>query len=234
MKKERFLTFIILFALVSCLSLGQSTVKETRNVRNFTKVSFGVAGNLYINLGSEYKVILEGRSDFLEKVETEVSEGRLVIKMASWRFSIRNERITAYVTMPEIEGLSVSGSGRAEIQDDVITTSLSLNVSGSGKIYTADVEVRELNSRISGSGDIIIDGDGKADNADISISGSGNFTGETIELGDLSASISGSGDCFCNVSESLDARISGSGNITYTGSPRINARVSGSGHVRSR
>ncbi len=234
MKKERLFAFIILFVLASCLSFGQSTVEETRNVKNFTKVNFGVAGNLYINLGSEFKVVLEGRSDFLNRVETEVSGDRLIIKLDSWRFSLRDERITAYITMPEINGLSVSGSGRAEIKDYVRTNSLSLNVSGSGKLYTSGIEVKNLNCGISGSGDVIIEGGGKADDGDISISGSGNFTGETITLGLLSARISGSGSCHCNVSESLNASISGSGNITYTGNPKINARISGSGRVRSR
>ncbi|MFO7622373.1 MAG: head GIN domain-containing protein [Bacteroidales bacterium] len=235
MKKVKlYLASAVLFAVICFPAFSQTDSRETRNARNFSRISYGVPGTLYVSLGSEYKVVIEGRSDILREIETEVTGDRLVIKQRNWRFSMRDTRITVYVTMPEISGLSVSGSGRAEIKDPVTTGRLDLSVSGSGRLYTSKVDVKELKCSISGSGDIIMDNGGRADEADISISGSGNFTGESLTADEMSARISGSGSCSCNVSESLNASISGSGNITYSGNPRINARVSGSGRVRSR
>ncbi|MBW6501817.1 MAG: DUF2807 domain-containing protein [Bacteroidales bacterium] len=235
MKKVKlYLASAVLFAVICFPAFSQADSRETRNTGNFSRISYGVPGTLYVSLGSEYKVVIEGRKDILREIETEVTGDRLVIKHRNWRFSMRDTRITVYVTMPEISGLSVSGSGRAEIKDPVTTGRLDLSVSGSGRLYTSKVDVKELRCAISGSGDIIMDNGGRADEADISISGSGNFTGESLIAEELSARISGSGSCSCNVSESLSASISGSGNITYSGNPRINARVSGSGRVRSR
>ncbi len=52
--------------------------------------------------------------------------------MENWRFNF-NEKVNAYVTLPELTGLSVSGSGKAEILDPIKDADdLSLNVSGSG------------------------------------------------------------------------------------------------------
>ena len=48
---------IIALTLTNGLSNGQSIVKETRDVSGFTKVSFGVSGNLYINFGSEFNFL---------------------------------------------------------------------------------------------------------------------------------------------------------------------------------
>ncbi len=234
MSKFKFCPALIILLLSVSSTFGQGTSRETRNERDFTRISYGISGNLYVNIGPEFKVVLEGRNDILREVETSVTGGRLVIRQRNWRFSMRDQRVTAYVTMPSIDGLSVSGSGRAEIKDRVSSDALSLSVSGSGKIYAGDVEVRNLNCSISGSGDIVLEGRGEARTAEIGISGSGNYAGESFTVRDLSARISGSGSCYCKVSETLEASISGSGNITYAGSPRINARVSGSGRVRSR
>jgi len=234
MSKFKFCPALIILIISSSLAFGQGGSRETRSERDFTRISYGIPGNLYVNIGPEYKVVLEGSSDMLREVETTVSGGRLVIRQKNWRFFMRNQRVTAYVTMPSIDGLSVSGSGRAEIKDRVRSDALSLNVSGSGKIYSAGVEVRNLDCRISGSGDIVLEGMGEARTAEIGISGSGNYSGESFTIRDLSVRISGSGNCYCTVSETLDASVSGSGNINYAGNPKINARVSGSGRVRSR
>jgi hypothetical protein len=235
MKKGIILSvFILSIAVFSCYSTGQSTATETRDLKGFTKVNFGVAGNLYINIGPVFKVVLEGDRSDLDDIVTEVSGGKLVIKKENWRMNL-NERVTVTITMPEINGLGVSGSGRAEIRDDVNASELSLSVSGSGRLYTTDMALSNLDCSISGSGDIIIGGEGNAKTADISISGSGNYSGERLKIGSADVRISGSGNCTCNVTESLKGTVSGSGNVTYYGNAaKIDTRVSGSGHVRSR
>ena len=232
MKRMIFISAIILIFASAGTVKAQSDTKETREVKGFTKVSFGVSGNLYINFGPEFKVVLEGDRKYLDEIITEVSGTRLVIKKENWRFHF-DEKVTVYVTMPEIEGLGVSGSGKAEIKDAVKSDELNLSVSGSGKLYANEISVSNLDCSISGSGDIIL-GNGTASKTGISVSGPGNFTGESVKINTADIHISGSGNCTCNVTESLIASVSGSGNVTYEGNPRVDAHVSGSGKVRSR
>jgi hypothetical protein len=232
--KKAILSAVFLTIVIFSASLASGQTKETRNVNDFTKVSFGVAGNLFINIGPEFKLVIEGDSKILDEVETVVSGDRLIIKKENWRFSFNDEKVTVILTMPEIEGLGVSGSGKAQIMDPVKANKLNLSVSGSGKLMTADLNVDELDCGISGSGDIILGSGGSIDNGTIGISGSGGFSGEAVEIDHLRVSVSGSGNCHCRAGDSLDASISGSGNVTYVGNPRVNARVSGSGHVRSK
>jgi hypothetical protein len=234
MKRGVILSLFILSVIATAgFSKGMETVKETRDLKGFTKVSFGVSGSLFINLGSDFKVVLEGDKALLDDILTDVSGGKLVIKKENWTMSM-NEKVTVYITMPAIAGLGVSGSGKAEILDVVKNSELNLSVSGSGKLYTGGIEVTNVDCSISGSGDIIIGGSGNASNGEISISGSGNYSGDPLKIGKAGISISGSGSCSCNVSESLKASVSGSGNVTYLGNPKIDARVSGSGRVRSK
>jgi hypothetical protein len=225
--------FVVSFVLTTALASAQS--KETRNVKDFKKVSFGVSGDLFIKIGPEFRLTIEGDKRALDEIETIVSGDRLTIKRENWRFSFNdNNRVTINVTMPSLEGVGVSGSGKAQIMDPVESDHLSLSVSGSGKLMTDDLNVDDLNCGISGSGDIILGSGGSVDKGDISISGSGGFSGDEIEIDHLEVSISGSGNCRCKAGDSLEAHVSGSGNVTYSGNPKVDARVSGSGHVRSR
>jgi hypothetical protein len=225
--------FLVTITFTTGFLKGQTVNKETRNLSGFTKVNFGVSGDLYINIGSEFKVVLEGDKSLLDEIETEVTGSKLVIHKESWH-SHGNEKVIVYITMPELTGLGVSGSGKAEIKDAVKAENLDFSVSGSGRIQTAGLALGKLNVGISGSGDVIIGGTGEAASADIDISGSGNYSGETLRIANAEFSISGSGSCKCNVTDNLEARVSGSGNITYLGTPKIDARVSGSGKVRSK
>jgi hypothetical protein len=234
MKKTMIISAIlVVITMTTGFSNSRSIAKETREVSDFSKINFGVSGNLYISFGSDFKVVLEGEQDLLDDIITEVSGGKLVIKKDNWRFSM-NDKVTVYITMPEIKGLGVSGSGKAEIKDAVKTGNIDLSVSGSGKILTTDVVATDMKCSISGSGDIIFGGSGNVSRADISISGSGSYIGEPLKIEDAEISISGSGSCSCNASESLTAHVSGSGNVTYLGNPKVDARVSGSGRIRSK
>jgi hypothetical protein len=225
------------FVVVLCIATGnliaQSSDKVTRSVSGFTEVGFGIAGNLFIKTGPEFSVVLEGDRKYIDEVETIIKGNKLVIRKTNYRF-FDNEKVDVYITMPELKGLGVSGSGVAKVEDNLKTASLYLDVSGSGRIIAPDINTEKFESSISGSGNINVKGGGEIAKGDISISGSGNFSGETVKFKTLEARISGSGSCTCNVAESLDASISGSGSVNYSGNPKVNARVSGSGRVRSR
>ena len=213
---------------------GQSG-KETRNVSDFSEVGFGVAGNLFIKIGSTFSVVLEGDKDYLEVIETVVKNGKLIIRAEDHNFfNFNNHHADVYITMPLLKALGVSGSGKATVEDPIKAESLSLNVSGSGKIVINELKATELNGGISGSGDIVLNGSGEVQKGDFSVSGSGSFRGDNVKIADLEVRISGSGNCSCNVSDNLKASVSGSGNVWYSGNPRLDVRSSGSGHVRSK
>jgi hypothetical protein len=234
MKRTIIYSVMILMAIIitTGLSAGQ-TGKETRKVSDFKEISFGVAGNLYVKLGNQFSVVLEGDRDYIEEIETYVRDGKLIIrKENNWNFN--NGKVDCYITMPSISGLGVSGSGKARIESAVEADKFSMSVSGSGKVYVGDLEADTFDASISGSGDLIIEGKGTADSGKISISGSGNYNGEGFEIDHLTVNVSGSGNCSCKAGDTLIARISGSGDVYYSGNPKIDARASGSGHIRSR
>jgi hypothetical protein len=246
---KRFITLLVL--LVSGFAFAQT--KETRNVGTFTKISFRTAGKLILKQGSPQSVVLEGDQETLSKIETDVDGSRLTIGRENhWRdWSWRDEkRITAYVTVADIEALNVSGSGDLEGQGKFTTGDLELKVSGSGSI---DIEVDakgQLEADVSGSGDLSIKGSGQSlessvsgsgkvnvtaaisGKADVSVSGSGKVTaGGTAQ--EIKATISGSGKVMAaNLEVSkCEVRISGSGDVEINVKDSLDANISGSGSV---
>lgn len=229
MKKSFALAAILVFVVQ--LAQAQTPYTERRDVSGFTAVGFAVSGEVIIDLGDTYSVVLEGDEDYINEIETKVYGSELRIKRDKW-FDTGNKKVIVRITMPALDGISVSGSGRVKVNDPLKGGDLDIAVSGSGKAILQEVALNNIECSISGSGSLIIEGDGTAKRLEINISGSGGYLGGATRVETMEASISGSGSCDCYVTGKLTAAISGSGNITYAGNPKIDAAISGSGRVR--
>jgi hypothetical protein len=231
MKKSFALAVILAFAVQ--LAQAQTPYTERRDVSGFSEVGFGVAGEVIIDLGTTYSVVLEGDRDYIKEIETKVYGDQLRIKRDNW-FDTGNRKVVVRITLPALDGISVSGSGKVTVNDPLKGGDLDVAVSGSGKAFLREVELNNVECSISGSGSLNIDGDGTVKRLEINISGSGDYLGGATRVETMEASISGSGSCDCYVTGKLEAAISGSGNIIYSGNPKIDAAVSGSGKVRTK
>ena len=222
---------LLLISATGLAALAQN--KETRDVRDFDEIMMRVPGKVLITQGDKYEVVLEGDADLLDDVDTEVRSGRLNIKSNRrngwWRGSSR-DRLTVYVTVKELNGAFISGSGDIISQNTLKTDDFTASISGSGDIEL-ELDAEYVQAKISGSGNIELAGE--SDRARLSISGSGKFLAEKLVVGDYDISMSGSGRGSVHVNGDLDVSISGSGKIYYMGKPTsVNTKVSGSGSVR--
>lgn len=229
MKKILILAVLMIFAVQA--SRAQTAYTEKRQVSGFSEVSFAVSGEALITLGKDYRVELEGDRDYVNEIITEVVGDELRIRRDKW-FDSGNRKVIVRITMPAIDGISVSGSGSVRVNDPLRGDELDVAISGSGKAFIHDVALGEVGCAISGSGSLNVAGNGTIKKLEISISGSGDYQGEATAINVLEARISGSGSCDCRVTEKLNASISGSGSVLYSGNPKIDAAVSGSGKVR--
>ncbi len=222
--------FTILFSTLVLFSFGQ---KRTIDMQGFKELSLGVPGTLYLKQGNSESVEIECDDDIFDKIEFKLSGDELIIKKEgnwNWRDGWRRSEVDIYVTMKEIEEISVSGSGTIESQGTLKTKDLRLAVSGSGDMEL-DIESEELDLRISGSGSINLNGD--ATEAEAKISGSGRVKADDLTVKIFEASISGSGSCYINVTDEVSANISGSGSVYYSGNPdKVYSNSSGSGKIR--
>ncbi len=240
-------------ALIFAFSLVWAQNKETRNVDIFTKIAFRVPGKLYIKQGPTQKVELQGDKDVLSKIETEVNGGRLSIgrEERNWGMWDRDDnKITVYITVKDIEGISVSGSGDAISEGVLKTGDLELNVSGSGNLEVEVNATGEMEANVSGSGNIDVKGSCQAfaskvsgsgnvkfaatitERADVNVSGSGKIMASGTAR-EIKATISGSGEVrAANLEvEKCEVRISGSGDVEINVKSELEANISGSGSV---
>ncbi len=250
--KTKISTALLLF--IMSISAVMAQTKETRNVSTFTKISFRVPGKLYLKQGSPQKVEIEGKKDVLEKIETEVDGDRLVIgkegKWMDWSWGDNDDKVNVYITVKDIEGLSVSGSGDLIGQGKIASSELDLNVSGSGSLQLEAAVSGDLEADVSGSGEIILKGSCR--NYDSDVSGSGRIDLDVAISDKASFSVSGSGkiqasgtanEVKTNISGSgkvlaanletnkCDVRISGSGDVEINVKNELDANISGSGSV---
>jgi hypothetical protein len=246
------LVYPVMFALLLMSMTAAAQTKETRNVGTFTKISFRFSGKLYLKQGSPQKVELQGDKDVLSEVETEVEGSRLIIgHEGKWNWGWKDDKeIIAYVTVADIEGVSVSGSGDVIGQGLIKTGDLDLNVSGSGNLEIEVEATGDVDADVSGSGDIDLKGRCKGFNSDVSGSGKVVLSMIMSDLADFGVSgsgkisasgsapsvktnISGSGKVLASdfATNSCQVRISGSGDVEINVKNELDVNIAGSGSV---
>ena len=227
--------FLSILLLLSISSFTASAEEETRKVSSFSEISLRISGNLILEQGDKQSVRIVARPATLEKIITEVKGRSLIIRFQNNSFfnkTYNSGSVDIYVTVPEINALTVSGSGSITANDRIKSRNLDLTVSGSGDIVLAELNAERVKTTVSGSGDILLKSGGTADECSVTISGSGNVKAVGFEVRDVDARITGSGNCSVFATSSLKARVTGSGNVSYKGSPRIDSSVVGSGRVK--
>lgn len=203
----------------------------TRNVGDYDEIS--VAGFFDVTLvaGNEGELTIEGESNLLEYIETEVNGDRLTIKVknkqnlkTSW-----GKDIKIRVPFRDLNQVSLSGSGEIMSTDVIKANNFRVSVSGSGDINLV-VEASSTESRVTGSGDLVLRGSTR--DHETSVTGSGDLEAGRFKADNVDAKVTGSGDIRVSCEKSIRARVTGSGDIEYVGNPtKQDTKVSGSGDI---
>jgi hypothetical protein len=236
MKTLRYFLSPVLASALLLSGFVATAARETREVASFNEVTLAGSATVILVQGSPQKVVVDAESEDLSHLETAVSGDKLRIgtkresgmNWSNYRFK---GPVTVYVTVPTINALTVSGSGRMKADGGVKAKDLNLTVSGSGRMELAQVQAAQLETTISGSGDISING-GTVPRQAVSISGSGGVQAPKLRTENCNVRISGSGNCRVNATETLQASIAGSGNVYVTGGAKVSSSTAGSGRVR--
>ncbi|MGK7390853.1 MAG: head GIN domain-containing protein [Candidatus Cyclobacteriaceae bacterium M2_1C_046] len=226
----KILSLFLLTNFIAILTFGQT--EQIIKVDDFTAVSIGIPAEVTITKGNDFKVVLKGNEEDLEKIETQVDGDWLKLTPENNFFENNSfdEKIIVSITMPNLSGLSLAGSGRIISTDKFNTDKFTADIAGSGRMEVT-VNARKTDISIAGSGKIIMNG--ASSEADISIGGSGDLEAEEFEVNEMEISIAGSGNCKVHVNERLMTRIVGSGDVYYKGDPKhVNNNSVGSGKVR--
>lgn len=216
------------------LFFGAVAETEERNLPAFTEVSLRIPAKLYIRQGDVQKVTIEAGSDVLKEIITDINDRSLVIKFPAKNYIWDRRdpgKIVIHITIPEITGLNLSGSGNILGEEDISTLIMDLNVSGSGNIDLPGLTAERVKANISGSGNIILKGTEPVSQFSGAVAGSGNIKAENLEAEDVKVTIAGSGNCSITSNGKITVKIAGSGNLYYGGNPDIDSSIAGSGRI---
>jgi hypothetical protein len=204
-------------------------ITEERDVAGFDRVRVTGSGIAEITQGESESLIIEAEDNIMPFIESRVDNGVLILGQKA-STNIRPLKPIKYtVTMMDISGLEITGSG--EINSERIDTStITLAISGSGGINIVELDGDSVDATITGSGDARISGD-IADQV-LEISGSGEYQADDLRSGTAVVTIGGSGNASVWVDTTLEITITGSGDVRYYGDPILTQSVTGSGSVQ--
>jgi len=230
--------YLLVFVFAICNLTAQSwyskgikgegpVVSKTIDLEPIHSIGLGISGNVYVTQGNTQSIKIEGQQNIIDNIETKVKNGSWSIRFDR---DVKNyDRVKIYVTMPNVNNLSIGGSG------DIISEGMfrnqgdvSLSIGGSGDIEF-EVEGEDVKASIGGSGEITLEGSGDA--LSISIAGSGDVIAHEFPVEHCKVSTAGSGSCKVNASETLNVSTVGSGDVYYKGKPSVKTSSVGSGSV---
>ncbi|MBU2940308.1 DUF2807 domain-containing protein [Lacinutrix sp. C3R15] len=232
------ITTILLTTQLQAQSWFSNKVKGNGNVTTITRTTnsydaIACAGSMDFILveGQEGKITLEGESNLLEHIVTEVKNNTLIVKVEKGVHLNESYNKTIKITIPynDIQKVSLTGSGDLWNTNTISENNLKVELTGSGDVIL-DIDTNSVSGSITGSGDVTLKG--KTINLEANVTGSGDFNANHLQAENTEVSVTGSGDAEVVSTGTLKARVSGSGDIEYSGNPtKEDTKVSGSGSI---
>jgi hypothetical protein len=216
----------------SCKSIkGKGeVVSESRVHGDFTGINLCIDGDVYYTADSTSACNIQAQQNIINIIETTIKDNTLIIKYKDLYTVRKHEPVRLYISAPNVNEFEVSGSGNINISNVISSSTVNLNISGSGNINANSINSSAINATINGSGGIVVAA-GNTDDEALTISGSGNIDMHNLMASNVKIIVAGSGDLTVYATHILDIIISGNGNIYYSGSPMITQNISGSGTI---
>ncbi len=213
--------------LFGCMDADGPITTIDLDLPEFTSITLAMEARVEITQGPEQSVTVEGKSDIFDELDLDVSNSGI------WTIRTKDcvrdvDNLTFYITVPDLNEIKISGSGKIISTNTFIGGDIELKISGSGEIDIA-LEADDVEVEISGSGKVFLEGIG--DELDLNITGSGDLRAFNLTTREGNIKISGSGDAEVRIEDRLDIRITGSGDVYYKGQPLLDISITGSGEV---
>ena len=231
MKKAILFTLIVMALLPSACAVLPDVITETREVRNFDRVTFSASGELSITQGEQESLTIGALRDAMPRIETEVSGGTLYIRFREGLLpTVPQVGIVYNLTMREIGGLHLSGAGSLQASS-IETDDLEVVLSGAGGVAISSLTAETLEVGLTGTGAVELAG--QVGEQDVTISGAGGYRAGELESQRATVNSSGVGGATVWATDTLDVTISGVGSVEYYGSPSVTQNISGVGSLTS-
>ena len=207
---------------------------EDRKLSGFTSINVTNAFDVYISQGTEDAVaVSKSDASGTSNIITNVSGGVLYIsyRYKGWSWSsLRNNKLKAYITVKDLQKLTVSGACNVSFVDAITSTNLQISMSGASDIK-GPVKVNGLKVGASGASNVSLSG--TATDTDFNISGACSVKSLDLVADNCKIIASGASSIRLTINQYLKANISGASDIRYKGTvSRFETRTSGASDIK--
>ena len=227
------LFFFTVINLNGCSGVGTirgsgNVISEGREVSDFDRIHLDGIGQIFITQGETEGLVIEAEDNIMTIIDTDVSGDTLEIGLQSGRSINPTRDIKFYVTVTDLEGLSLDGLGSVSAEG-LQLESLEIEIDGSGEITINDLEADSIVTEMNGLGSVTIRG--SVVDQEIEIDGAGSYNGRDLESETTEINLNGLGSVTVSVEDELEVDIDGAGSVTYSGNPRVDSNIDGIGRV---
>jgi len=197
---------------------------------NFTKVEISDAFDFEIKQSSSYSINVTADDNVIDHVrvsqdgqtlkislERGLRIGSVTLRIGPGIFPLPGSvTLRAFVTMPQLHGLTASGASNGTVSDFSSTEDLDITVSGGSRV-TGDITAGNVEFNISGGSTIQLEG--SANDMDANVSGGSHFNLDAFTVNNADVNFSGASTGTVNLDGRLDANLSGASTLWYIGEP---------------
>ncbi len=190
---------------------------ETYAFTDFNKVEISSAFEFEIEQSSSYSIEITVDDNIMEyvRVSQDGQTLKIGLRPATW---IGPATLKASVTMPELNGLDISGASRGTVSDFISTEDLDIMVSGASRV-TGDIVAGNVDFDISGASTVQLEG--SASDMDANVSGASSLKLDDFIVNNADVDFSGASSGTINLNGRLDADLSGASRLWYIGEPTM-------------
>jgi len=234
-KQKNMKSRVILLLLLTGLGIQTINAQVTRkfNQTGFTGIKNSTSADVYITQADAFSVEVTAKENVFKYLEIYVENNILHCKSKGrpnfWGNDWEGARIN--ISIPNIELLSINGSGNMIIETPINSTELAFAINGSGDIVSKSISAKTLKASINGSGDIEVKDKSNIENVEVRINGSGDVNLAKVDSENANVRINGSGDVAITCNKNFNARSNGSGDIILYGKAMVDAKINGSGEL---
>ena len=235
-KQSIVVAFILLIITSACAQTSKKMVfdgaAEDRKLSGFSAINLSNAFDVYISQGTEDAVAVAANDASVTKnIKTHISGGVLYIsfEQKGWG-SWKNNKLKAYITVKDLQKLTVSGACNVSFVDAITSNYLQISMSGASDIKGA-VKVNGLKVGASGASNISLSG--TATDTDFNVSGACSIKSLDLITDNCAVVASGASSIRLTINKYLKANVSGASDIRYKGTvSRFETRTSGASDIK--
>ena len=221
--------------LASCKKIKPSKIiiTEQRYYETFTELDVSDAFEVDVTYAdSDNKVSVEANQNLQSKIVTDITNGKLTIKLKPNIRIKSSATLKVHITVPELSKIKASGASRIEFLNELNTNNLTLDLSGASSL-TGNLNLSSCDFDLSGASNI--DVTGNINTAKATLSGASSLSGYGCVIESLTIDLSGASNTSLTVNNTINVKASGASNLNYKGNASINSLdVSGASSINKK